>query len=554
LRLRILAAAVICLFPALAHAHPHVWVDAAAEVLFDDQGRIAAIRHHWRFDESFSAYALQGLDVDRDGNYSPEELTPLAKENAESLKDYDFFSFLSAGNYQAGFLAPKDYYIDLMDDRVVLHLTLPLAMPLLTRATAVLQLGDPEYYVAFSFPSIEAVRLINAPSACRLVVHPAQELDPAAAAALAEIGPDVRDLPPDMQALAAGTENSAEVNCGGPVAGPATAGEADSAMADAGAERGDLPAPPPSSEAETKPPATVAEAPVEQSASASPPWSRSQGLLGDWTVWIRALQTQFNRDLTESLKAFRDGGAFWWLGGISFLYGIVHAAGPGHGKVVISSYLVANEARIRRGVVIAFISAFAQAVVAVGLIGVLAVILNMTSMAIDSTAKVFEAGSFALVAALGVYLLVRKGGAAWSVMRGGNAHAHHHHHHHHHGRDASPSPQAGGVRAAGYFTGAATAIVSVGLRPCTGALVVLVFALSQGVFWAGVASTFVMALGTALTVAVLAALAVGAKNIARRFARGDSRRGAQVMLGLELAAALLITALGAVLFVGTVAA
>lgn len=101
------------------------------------------------------------------------------------------------------------------------------------------------------------------------------------------------------------------------------------------------------------------------------------------------------------------------------------------------------------------------------------------------------------------------------------------------------------------MAGAAAAVLSVGIRPCTGALVVLVFALSQGVFWAGAASTFVMALGTAITVAVLAALAVGAKDVARRLARGDDRRAGQVMLGLELAAALAITVLGVVLFVGS---
>ena len=144
-----------------------------------------------------------------------------------------------------------------------------------------------------------------------------------------------------------------------------------------------------------------------------------------WTAWIGALQTQFNRDLTGALKGLHDGGAFWWLGSVSFLYGIAHAAGPGHGKVVISSYLVANEARIRRGVLIAFIAAFVQAVVAVGIIGLMAVVLNMTSMAINSTAQVFEAGSFALVIALGLFLLARKGRAAWAVIRGGDPHAGH---------------------------------------------------------------------------------------------------------------------------------
>ena len=72
-------------------------------MVFDDKGRIAAIRHHWLFDEEFSAYALQGLDTNRDGKYSAEELKPLAKENVESLKDYDYFTFLSVGDYQAGF-------------------------------------------------------------------------------------------------------------------------------------------------------------------------------------------------------------------------------------------------------------------------------------------------------------------------------------------------------------------------------------------------------------------------------------------------------------------
>jgi ABC-type nickel/cobalt efflux system permease component RcnA len=350
-----------------------------------------------------------------------------------------------------------------------------------------------------------------------------------------------------MQALTEGSANSAEINCGGPVVSGRTAADAASQMADA--EAGDL----------TALPSPAAGGQAASSGPASPP---TAGLLARWTAWIGAIQTRFNRELTAALKSFRESGAFLWLGGISFLYGIAHAAGPGHGKVVISSYLVANEARIRRGVAIAFIAAFVQALVAVGIIGLLAVVLNMTSMAIDSTARVFEAGSFALVAALGAYLLARKSRALWAMMRGGDPHAHHDHHHHHdhheHGHDhaeqgerhMSPLPDAS-PQGRG-FAPAAAAILSVGIRPCTGALVVLVFALSQGIFWAGVASTFVMALGTALTVAVLAALAVGAKDFARKLARGDDRRSGQLMLVLELIAALVITALGVVLFVGTV--
>ncbi|MGH6922460.1 MAG: DUF1007 family protein [Propylenella sp.] len=577
MHLRALVVLILLLAPAAALGHPHVWVDAASEVVFDDKGRVAAIRHHWRFDEAFSAYALQGLDTDRDGEYSEEELEPLAKENVESLSEYDFFTFLSVGDYQAGFAAPEDYFLELFDGRLLLHFTLPLAQPFSSKSAMLLEVYDPEYYVAFSLPNEEAVRLVDAPAACRLTVYPAQELDAAAAQVLATIGADQRELPAEMKALAAGTENSARIECGAS-AGPGTAADAAAELAQSG-KTGDLTALPAEPSAE--------QAPAEPaSAAPEPATAPSGGLMARIAAWQRA----FNRDLTQALKGLKDGGAFWWLGGISFLYGIAHAAGPGHGKVVISSYLVANESRLRRGVAIAFIAAFAQAVVAVGLIGAMAVVLNMTSMAITGTAKVFEAGSFALVAALGLYLLARKGRDAWAVfraspspLRGGarggaapaavslgaaSVHSHddpNHNHIHHHDRShpsPNPSPQGGGEAHCHHhiappanvkpgLSGAAAAILSVGIRPCSGALVVLVFALAQGVFWAGVASTFLMALGTAITVAVLAALAVGAKDLARRLAQGDGRRSGEIILGLELAAALFITALGAVLFAGS---
>jgi ABC-type nickel/cobalt efflux system permease component RcnA/ABC-type uncharacterized transport system substrate-binding protein len=550
-------------------AHPHVWVDAASEVVFDDKQRIAEVRHHWLFDEAFSVYALQGLDADGDGEYSAAELEPLARENVESLSEFDFFTELSVGDYLAGFAAPRDYYLELEGDRLLLHFTLPLAVPLLTKGTTRLGIFDPEYFVAFSLPNEEAVRLVDAPPACRLAVHPAQEPDPAAAAALGSVGADQRALPADMKGLTEGLENSAEIACGA----PGTAREAADALAAAGGGEGDLlalPSAPSGAE-----PAETEDALSSEPAGGTDPSPPKTASAPAWFALamakIAVWQTAFNRDLTAALKDVGNGGAFLWLGGISFLYGIAHAAGPGHGKVVISSYLVANEARVRRGVAIAFIASLAQAVVAVALIGVMALVLNMTSIAITGTARVFEAGSFALVAALGLYLLARKSREALALVRGGDPHAHHHHHHghhpaHHHSSEARmgpPAPQMGedshcrhhvvpaAVRPG--VAGAAAAILSVGIRPCSGALVVLVFALAQGVFWAGVASTFLMALGTAITVAALAALAVGAKGIARRIAGGEGRWPERVMLGLELAAALFIALLGALLFVGSLA-
>src|SRR5919202_1871498 len=92
--------ALAALVPALlavttaASAHPHVWVDAKADIVFDPEGRIAAIRHSWTFDEAFSAFAVQGLDTDNDGKYSREELRPLAEVNVTSLREYGYFTTL----------------------------------------------------------------------------------------------------------------------------------------------------------------------------------------------------------------------------------------------------------------------------------------------------------------------------------------------------------------------------------------------------------------------------------------------------------------------------
>jgi ABC-type uncharacterized transport system substrate-binding protein len=209
----IFLAALVATASDAALAHPHVAVDAASEIVFDGQGRIEAIRHHWRFDEAFSSFASQGLDTDGDGTLSREELQPLAQVNVESLSEYAFFTFLSAGEYEAGFGAPVDYWLEQADGRLLLHFTLPLARPLGPKGALTLEVYDPEYFVAFSLPSKKAVRLANAPSGCALDVRLAKVLDAEAEAALAEIGPDQRELPEELKGLTEGLDNSATLTC-----------------------------------------------------------------------------------------------------------------------------------------------------------------------------------------------------------------------------------------------------------------------------------------------------------------------------------------------------
>jgi ABC-type uncharacterized transport system substrate-binding protein len=202
----------VCLVPGAAWSHPHVWVDATSEILFNPRGQITGIRHHWRFDEAFSAYALEGFDADGDGAYSREELEPLAQINMDSLSDYEFFTFLTMGSYQAGFAAPQDYWLEQFEDRLTLHFTVPLAQPFAAKGVT-LKVYDPEYFVAFSLPSTEAVRLDAAPAGCGLTVTLAKEPDTDAAAALAAIAADQRELPPELKSLTEGLDNSAVVAC-----------------------------------------------------------------------------------------------------------------------------------------------------------------------------------------------------------------------------------------------------------------------------------------------------------------------------------------------------
>jgi nickel/cobalt transporter (NicO) family protein len=301
------------------------------------------------------------------------------------------------------------------------------------------------------------------------------------------------------------------------------------------------------------------------------------GIIG----WILAKQSEFYREMSSTIRAAKsDGSAVWTLLGISFAYGIFHAAGPGHGKAVISSYLVANEETARRGIVLSFASALLQALVAVALVAVLAWLLSSTAKTMCSAEKAIEIASYALIAAFGARLVWTKGGGFMRALQAKPAaaahqhhdHAHHHHDHDHHdhgpdhdhahghghvhdehcGHSHGPTPDQ--LAGPGGWQRGLGAIFAVGMRPCSGAILVLVFSLAQGLFWAGIAATFVMGLGTAITVATIAVVAVSAKGLARRLSAGSEGSGTLIMRGIEFGAAGLVLLFGLGLLFGYLAA
>jgi nickel/cobalt transporter (NicO) family protein len=329
-------------------------------------------------------------------------------------------------------------------------------------------------------------------------------------------------------------------------------------------------------------------------AEANPFAGMRQPAAGGITGWILAEQSRFYRALSALIRSAKtDGSALWALMGISFIYGIFHAAGPGHGKAVISSYLVANEETWRRGIVLSFASALLQAVTAVVIVAVAAVLLGGTAKMMGDTVRVIEIVSYALIVLLGVRLFWVKGRGflrTWreiSTSQAGEAAAHRHDHHKHHAHahdhaahdhavhdhghghshDHHHAEEDGDVLPWGHAHGPEpeelagpggwhrgfSAIVAVGLRPCSGAIIVLVFALAQGLFLAGVASTFVMGLGTAITVAAIATLAVAARVVAKKVAATRPGYGTLALRGVEVGAAVLVIAFGVALLAGYMA-
>ncbi|PLW75279.1 nickel transporter [Cohaesibacter celericrescens] len=287
------------------------------------------------------------------------------------------------------------------------------------------------------------------------------------------------------------------------------------------------------------------------------------GVWGDIQGWILARQSEFYMALKDAVKLVEGSwAALGALLGLSFAYGAFHAAGPGHGKVVLTTYLFASGATARKGALLALIAAMVQASVAVFLIGIAAVALNLTAVAITQTAQLLELASYGMFVLLGLWLLLRAWRAYLSVRALGNvanktdSHAHTHSHVHgpsqHHdslhihehkhdhaegcGCGHSHAPALELVEEAHGMRGMALAVVSMGLRPCSGALIVLVFALSQKVFWAGVLAAYAMGLGTGLTIAMLALVAAYARSFSQTLAeRGMSHRmldwfGAAVLL------------------------
>jgi nickel/cobalt transporter (NicO) family protein len=309
-------------------------------------------------------------------------------------------------------------------------------------------------------------------------------------------------------------------------------------------------------------------------------------------------QIYFNEHLTAEIIAIHHGAGAWTLLALSFLYGVVHAIAPGHGKAVVSSYLLATRQTLRNGILLAFVAALAQALGAILLIAVASTILHMTSVSLTLTAARFEVLSGLMVLLLGCWLVWSKiirplfpasfafqtvpplvaarrpfvfndtpmrfqasgvtGTKATALpvaglsrpmsirfsdrygpLCGDNCNC---------GQAHMPDPNVAEGKMD--WRKAWTVLASTAFRPCTGALIVLVFSISQRLWGIGILSTLLMGLGTAMTVSIIAVLAVCAHKSAFLLTSADSRLGRRIVRGIEVCGAIVVLAVGGLLIAG----
>lgn len=288
-------------------------------------------------------------------------------------------------------------------------------------------------------------------------------------------------------------------------------------------------------------------------------WLWGFGGAGDVMRWASEGQREVQQGMAGYLRRLRAGdwAALSGLWGLCFAYGFFHAAGPGHGKLLIGGYGLGAGVPVMRLSGLALASSLAQAGTAVVLVYVGVFLLGLTRQAMTGVAeRIMEPASYGAIALVGLWLAWR-GLRRWrragrvQLQDCGHAHPSHGHHHdhdhegdgtcascgHRHGPTAEEAAQVHSLREA------LALVAAVAIRPCTGALFLLILTWRMGLDLAGIAGAFIMGLGTAsVTVAVAVASVTLRAGLLARLAGGQGRAARALPL-IEIVAGVLIAAL-----------
>jgi len=455
-----------------AQAHPHVWVDAALTFQINDSG-LASLQENWLFDDIFTNAILSDLELD-----AASLATTIGQEKIREgafayLANFNYFTLIETGGKRLKITA-KDFKASLRDGRLVYDFTVPLNLPFDKVKDFRAAVFDKEYYSDILLLKDKLSFEIDGMAQVSHVVRPAKDHT------------YWQFIVPEAVHLS-------------------ISGQPDS--------KPDLPA---------------AELPVE-----------SPGPIERLMSLVRSLQKELTLRLNGFGMDIRDnpfGSALWMFLGLSFVYGVVHAVGPGHGKTVVCSYFLSNPGSFFTGALMGNTITFVHMGSAALAVGVAYLFFSSGMGGFQAASRALAPASYALLALMGVVLLIK---ALRDVFRGGLLTA-----------CSCVEPTADPDDAAQIRKVLTVSFVT-GLIPCPGAAVILAFAIGQDIFWAGMGALVVMAIGMGVTTTLFAWVAVSARGLTLRMTGSNRKLFNWMYAGLSICGALVIAVFGTALFLSS---
>jgi len=468
----------VCLWPALrtgpAAAHPHVFVDTSLTFVFDDTG-LAAIRENWLFDDLFSRAILSDLGLAPETLATPEGQAAIRDGAFAYLKNYGWFTFIESGGRRIPVTRTRGFRASLQGGRLVYDFTVPLNLPLSEMSNFRMGVFDPEYYTD--------IVLVDG--------GPTFEID-----GMVQVSHTIRPgrdqtywqfIVPDMIHLS-------------------VSGAPGGAPQPQAAEMREVDSP----------------GPLEQLMS-----------------FVRAAQRELTRRLNDFGMELRDnplGSALWLFLGLSFVYGVVHAVGPGHGKAVVCSYFLSNPGSLASGAIMGNAITFVHMGSAAVAVGAAYLIFSSGMGGFAEASRTIQPASYGLLTLMGLFLVFK---SVRDIRRGGLLAA---------------SCDCGRENGPDDLRSMLTVSFVTGLIPCPGAAVILAFAIGLNLFWTGVLALICMALGMGVTTTLFAWFAVTTRSVTLQLSGSNKRIFNRVYAGLSICGAAAIALFGGALFLGSVGA
>lgn len=474
----LLLVAALVMIPARSGlAHPHVYVDASPTFLIGESG-LTGLEQNWLFDEIFTNAILADLGLDAETLATTMGQEKIREGAFAYLANYGYFTFIENNGTRIPVKEANNFHASLRDGRLVYDFTVPLDIPFETMKNFRAAIFDKEYYSDILLVKDAIAFEVDGMAQVSHVVRPAKDQT-----YWQFIVPEAIHL---------------------------------SVSGTPGADAVDLPA-------------------EEMEEVTLSPMERFMGL-------VRTVQ----KELTVKLNGFGMdisgdpfGPALWMFLGLSFLYGIVHAVGPGHGKTVVCSYFLSNPGSFFSGALMGNIITFVHMGSAAVAVGIAYAVFSTGMGGFAEASRALQPASYALLTLMGLFLAFK---AVRDVIRGRKLVEPSCPSHAAQDLDANSPSQIRRVLLVSFVTG---------LIPCPGAAVILAFAIGQNIVWAGIGAIVAMAVGMGLTTTLFAWGAVAARGVTLKLSGRSTRLFNWITAALSICGALVITLFGAALFMSS---